>query len=530
MRGLFAGNARPSCTGFSIGPSPLAMRLILPLILTLGLAACAPDQGRGRSADTLVRVADDEAKGLDPQKISDLASLRIAMDQFEGLTRLNARGEPELGLAAAVSTSADGLTWRYTLRPGLHFADGQPISAALFVAGFKRLRDPATAAPTLSLFETIATMTAPDARTVVVQLKHPYPALGELLAHPALAALPLHRSNWANDRPLLTSGAYRLKDWALNDRILLEANPAWHGGAPLVPKVEWRPIGDTLSAMRLFQSGGADVTGDFPSARLERLRGELGSAVHVAPYRGAYYFAFNTRKPPFDDVRVRRALHIAVDRRWIAGPMMNIGTLPAWGIIPPGTTGLAPFKPAWVDWPRDQRLAEARRLLAAAGYGPTKPLEFDIRFNSDTDHRRVSVALAAMWQPLGVTARLFNSESSLHFASLRRADFALARSGWIADVSVPENFLAVHRSDGGPINYSGHANPAYDAALAKAENEADPARRALAMRGAEALLMDDVPILPIYFYVSRALVSSRVSGWVDNPANVHPSRTLGLRR
>jgi oligopeptide transport system substrate-binding protein len=519
-------------TRAKLGAITSAMVRALPvLLLAFCLSGCT---GSGpaatRSPDVLVRIAEDDAKALDPQSVSDLASLRIASDQFEGLTRIGANGAAEPGLAGPPDISPDGRTWRFRLKADLRFSDGAPIKADLFPKIFARLHAEKTAAPTLSLFDAIEGVEAPDSGLVVVRLRYPFPALPELLAHPAMAALPLHRDNWTDDRPLVTSGAYRLTRWALSDKLQLEANPNWHDGAPKVHAVEWRPVTDGLTSLRQFMAGDADVTGDFLSARLAQLRRDMPRAVRVANYRGAYYYAFNTRRAPFNDVRVRRALNLAVDRRWIAGPLMAIGTQPAWGVIPPGTSGLPDYRPNWADQGRATRLSTARALLKAAGYGPDHPLVFDIRFNSDTDHRRVSVALAAMWQPLGVTARLLNSEASLHFASLRRADFDLARSGWIGDLSVPENFLSVHRSDGGVINYSGYANPAYDAALDAAVRTADPVARAAAMRRAEAILVADAPIIPIYYYVSKSLVGDRVTGWQDNLANAHPSRTLGLKR
>lgn len=496
--------------------------------LALLLGGCGALSPAPRDPAILVRVAEDEAKGLDPQLISDLASLRIAADQFEGLTRFNADGRAEAGLASGWRVSADGLIWTFRLRPALTFSDRTPITASTFASVFARLQAPVTASPVRELFEAITSVRAVTPRDVMITLRHPFPSLDELMAHPAVAALPLHRDDWVSERPVVTSGAYQLTQWALSDHIRLSANPRWHGGTPAIRTVEWRPVTDTLAALRLYQAGAADILGEVPSARLPQIKAKYPAELHIAPYRGSYYFAFNTRKTPFSDPRVRTALSLAVEREWIARKLIATGISPAWGVVPPGTTGLLDYRPDWSAWPRERRLLAARQLLSAAGYGPKRPLTFDIRFNSDIDHRRISVALAAFWKPLGVEARLLNSEASLHFASLRRADFELARSGWIGDISVPENFLAVHKSDGGAINYSGFNDKDYDAALGRALLISDARARASAMRAAERLLIDASPILPIYYYVSKALVSSRVGGWRDNAANMHPSRTLQI--
>jgi oligopeptide transport system substrate-binding protein len=504
--------------------------VIIAAIMLTGCAGGQPQGSADRPRDILVRLADDDVKSLDPQSISDLASLRVAADQFEGLTRINGAGIAEPGLARGWTQSDNGLIWRFTLRSGLRFSDNTPINADTFVRSFIHLRDPATAAPTLPLFEAVATMTAPTQDQVVITLRHPFPALPELTAHPAIAALPLHQKKWADARPLITSGPYRVTEWALGSHLRLERNPTWHGGAAPIAKIEWRPVSDSLTALRLFESGGADVTTDFPSSRLGMLKKRMPASVRVADYRGVYYFAFNTRIPPFNDVRIRRALSLAVERDWIAGALLATGVQPAWGVIPPKLSGLAAYRPAFANWSRARRLSEARALLNSAGYGAARPLIFEMRFNSDVDHRRIAVALAAMWRPLGVETRLLNSEAALHFASLRRGEFSLARSGWIGDLSAPENFLAVHRSDGGLVNYSGFADPQYDQALDNALKRVEPDARAAAMRLAEARLMSESPVLPIYYYVSKSLVSRRVDGWRDNDANAHPSFSLRWRQ
>jgi oligopeptide transport system substrate-binding protein len=518
------------CLPFGNAGSSPAVRTIAGLILLVHLAACGPVGHRSaRDPTILVRLADTEAKGLDPQTYSDLSSTRIAAEQFEGLTRFDAQGNAEPGLAQSWSQSTDGLVWHFSLRPLLKFSDGVPIDATVFASVFARLTAPATASPQTELFEAIRSVRAVSETSVEVRLNHPFPALPELLAHPAMAALPLHRDNWVKDRPLVTSGAYRAKNWVLNDHLLLEANPFWHDGHPNIATIEWRPVSDGLVALRLFQAGGADILGDIISTRLSALQTASPDQVHIAPYSGSYYFAFNTRKPPFNDPRIRQALSLAVERGWLADRLLGTGVLPAWGVVPPGTTGLPAYKPTWAGWSRGQRMKAAAHLLSAAGYGPQHPLSFEIRFNSDTDHRRISVALAAMWKPLGVEAKLLNSEASLHFASLRRADFALARSGWIGDIPVPENYLSVHVGAAGPTNYSGFANAAFDQSLAAALTIPKADLRAAKMREAETILMEQAPILPLYHYVSKVMIAPHIAGWRDNPANIHPSRTLSFR-
>jgi oligopeptide transport system substrate-binding protein len=513
------------------------------LILLLLLSSCTPaPKGSLRDTDSIIRLTESDARGLDPQIVSDLSSTRIAQDQFEGLTRFNGAGLAETGLAESWEISNDGMQWTFTLRPLLKFSDETPITSDVFAKAIARIREEKSGSPHSALFAVIKSIEPIDARKLKVVLTNPFPALPALLAHPAMAALPFHRIDksgeaWTEDRPLVTSGPYRLTDWRLNQRLTLSRNPNWHDKTVQTSKIIWQPMDNVQSGMRLMLAGGADISTEYPSSRHAWLKQNYPKLVHGSGFLATYYFAFNTRRPPFNDVRVRLALADAVDRRWIADKMIASGNEPAWGLLPGSLRppaenggGIKSFQPAWRNDPRSEILQQSRSLLAEAGYGPKNPLRFEIRFNSSAEHRRAAVAMATMWREIGVEAKLLNSESSLHFDSLKRGDFDLARSGWVADFPAPENFLAVHRSDAGTQNYSGYSNPDYDKALDTALAESNTARRAEKMRQAEMILIADMPILPLYFYVSRALVNPRITGWQDNIANVHPSRTLGIRK
>ena len=512
------------------------MRLIFLFSLLLVLTGCsgAADETVLPGPDQIVRLSDSEIKGLDPQEVSDLSSLRVLADQYEGLTRLDARGEAEPGLAEKWTVSGDGLRWIFRLRPDLQFSDSTPINAKLFPDILARLRAEETAAPTRTLFDNISTIVALDAKTVEIRLKSPSPTLPVLVAHPALSAIPLHRirevrNRWTADRPMVTSGPYRLTHWLLNNHARLERNPNWHDDTKIIENIIWKPMDDSLAGMRLVLAGGADIASDYPVSRHQWLEDNHPGLARSTPYLGSYYFAFNTRRPPFDNARIRTALSMAVERQWIADKVMAIGNIPSWSLLPPGLNGGSAYRPDWATWPRERRLREAEGILREAGYDADNPLTFEIRFNSSAEHRRVSVALAAMWQPLPVRTTLFNSEAALHFSALRQHEFALARSGWIADIPVPENFLMVHQPTNGPGNYSGYSNPAYDRLVNDARQSADAGKRAALFAQANQLLTRDMPILPLYFYVTRSLVAPRIDGWEDNISNVHPSRTLRIR-
>ncbi len=512
------------------------MRIICLFLVLLTVMACGKiDDRTNRHDSVLIRQIDADARGLDPQLVSDLSSIRIASDQFEGLTRFNSNGQPEPGLAQSWSVSEDGKIWTFKLRPDLKFSDGSQIAASVFTMAIARIRDKSAASPHAALFDVVDAITSPDRQTVAIRLKNPFPQLPALLAHPAIAALPFHLIDtqgdaWTASRPMVTSGAYRLIEWKLNQFIKMSANPHWAGGKPATPDLIWRPVDNKLSGMRSMLSGAADISLDFPDNRLGWLRSNYPELVRSNGYLATYYFAFNTRRPPFNDARVRRALAMSVDREWMTGQMIAAGNAPAWGILPPALRGDNAYAPNWASLPKAERMRAAKALLREAGYGPTNPLAFEIRFNSSSEHRRAAVAISTMWRELGVEASLLNSEASLHFDSLKRGDFALARSGWVADLPAPENFLAVHTTNAGPQNYSGYANPVYDSALAEAMAEADPALRTTKMQRAEEILIAEMPILPLYYYVAKALVQPDITGWKDNISNIHPSYSLAKRK
>jgi oligopeptide transport system substrate-binding protein len=293
--------------------------------------------------------------------------------------------------------------------------------------------------------------------------------------------------------------------------------------------VEYLPIEDAGSELARYRAGELHITETIPPGRFQWLQVQLPQELHIAPYLGSFWLGINLRRAPLgDSADLRRALSLALDRATLVRVVTGAGELPAWGVVPPGIGGFRPPADPAADLADGERQAEARRLFEKAGYGPQRPLDVQLRFNTSSQHRRLAVAVAAMWkQVLGVNTELLHEEWKV-FVNNRRQGVVtqVFRGGWIADYADPTSFLDLF-AGGAELNTTFYDNRQYDQLLLKAAGASGTQRQHL-VEQAEALLMRDTPVIPLYYYVSRHLVKPSVRGYQDNPRDVHLSRYLSI--
>jgi oligopeptide transport system substrate-binding protein len=385
------------------------------------------------------------------------------------------------------------------------------------------------------VLDVVAGAEAADAHTLHVRLRAPAAHLPALLSHPA--AFPVHATNRAGAAfapgTLAGNGAWRLAEWVAHARIVLERNAHYHGRAGVaVDRVVFHPIESPGSELKRYRAGELDWTDTIPASQARWIRQELGAELHVAPYLGTYFYGFNLTRPPFaGNPALRRALALAVDRETLASSILATGERPAYSWVPPGISGYTPQAPEWAGWPPEQRLAEARRLYAEAGYSTARPLEVELRYNTGDNHKRVALAVSWMWrQALGVRTKLVNEEYKVFLQNRRsRLHTQLFRADWIGDYDDAATF-AERMHSGSGLNDTGYASARYDALVDQAAAEPDVARRRTLLEQAEQVLIEDLPVLPLYFYVSKHLVKPYVSGWQPNIMDHHYSRYFRITR
>jgi oligopeptide transport system substrate-binding protein len=531
-------------------------RLLPALVLTLVLAgACAP-QGQGRAdcpaGKTCFHIGNgSEPISLDPHKVTGTWEHRILMDNMVGLTRDDDRGRAIPGMAERWETSPDGLVWTFYLRDAT-WSDGTPVTADDFVFSFRRILTPKTASEYASLLyvlkgalpinngdaapETLG-VRALGPKVLEVTLEHPAPYLPQLAKHQTMMPVPKHRVEqlgdaWSRPDGYVSNGPYRITEWRLGDYVKAVKNPRYFdAGNVCLDEIYYYPTNDAISAERQVKRGELDANTDIQSNRIARLRETMPGYVRTHTYLGVAYLAFNNNVPALKDARVRAALSMAIDREFITGKLMRGGQSPAYTFVPPGVSNARPATPpAWATWPLERRQGEAKRLLAAAGYGPERPLKIEIKHRNSADPSLIMPAIQADWRLVGVDARLAQNEVQIAYASYRVRDFEVADAAWIADYDDPMSFLYLMNSTTGAQNYGDYKNPAFDALLKRADQEPDAAVRAGILADAETTMLKDVPVAPIFFYVNKNLVSPQITGWVDNLQDHHPSKYLCKRK
>jgi len=466
---------------------------------------------------------------------------------FVGLLTGDTAYRPIPGMATSWTTSPDGLVWTFKLRDA-DWSDGQPVTVDDFVFSFRRLEDPKTASDYAYLFylikgaeainegkakpETLG-VKALDPHTFQITLNHPAPYLPQMLTHQIVLPVPEHvvkrwGDAWVQPAHMVTNGAFTLTSWTLGDRIVLQKNPRFYDAAHVcLDRVSYYPTPDLVSAERQARAGELDLMTGFQSARAKFLRrpDQIPAYVHTPPWLGVTYLAFNTHVPAVADRRVRLALSMALDRDFITHKLLGAGQPTQYSFVPKGTANYAPIPdPPWAAWPLARRQGQARRLLAAAGFGPAHPLAFELKYPHGDDFDVSTLAMQSDWSAIGVRASLAPVEAQVFYQDLNVRDFQVALAAWIADFNDPLTFLGLFKSDAGSQNYSDYKSAAYDALLDQADQQTDLQARAALLERAEALPMQDATVAPIYGFATRALVNPAITGWVDNLPGFNPKR------
>jgi len=520
---------------------------MLSLLLAGLLTAC----GGGSDGETRVEEGNRlgvfhkgngaEPQGLDPHIVTGVPEHYVISALFEGLVSKNPETlEVEPGVAESWDISPDGLTYTFHLRSNARWSNGDPITAEDFRWSWERALTPALGSLYNYMFFPIANAEAfakgeitdfsqvgvkvTDSHTLQIQLRAPAPYLLQLLDH--YSTFPVHRATleafgspsdrltaWARPGTLVGNGPFMLTEWQINSHIRVEKSPQyWDADTVRLNAIVFYPTENMTTEERMFRDGQLHQTNDVPIDKVQVYLSDEPESIEIAPYLGTYYYLINTTRPPFDDVRVRRALSMALDRELLVDTVLEGIYKPAWAIVPPGTLGYEP--PQLFDYDPEQ----ARALLAEAGYPDGKDFPaFEILYNTLEQHQKIAVAIQQMWrQNLGINVGIINQEWQSYLAATDAGDYDIARRGWIGDYVDPNSFLDMFITDGGN-NKTGFSDARYDEiVLQQAPQALDRDTRYGLYREAETILVETMPFIPIYTYQSKHLRHASVRGMPGN--------------
>jgi oligopeptide transport system substrate-binding protein len=479
-----------------------------------------------------------EPQTLDPHRAQGVPAGNILRDLYESLVMEAPNGELIPGAAESWTLNESGEVYTFKLRKDGRWSNGDRVTSYDWVFSLRRALDPATLSVYGGILYPIKNAAAvnrgdmpPEALgvraiddlTLEITLASPTPYFLGLLSHSMAyavhpASIQQHGERFARPGKLVGNGAYALSDWVVQSHIELQRNQLFRDDAnTTIEKVIYYPIENADAVFARYRADELDFTTTIPIRQLEFIKQAMADEYVQSPYLGIYYYGLNTQTEPFKNKPdLRRALSMAIDREIITEKLSGAGELPAYGWVPP-VAGYEPQQPEWAGWSREQRHAEAKRLYREAGYGPDNPLVVEILYNTSQDHKRLAIAISAMWkQVLGIETQLLNQEWKVYLQTRSmKTTTQVFRSGWIGDYNDANTFAELLHSRNAQ-NDSGWKNNRYDELLEAAATEIDLQKRALLLQEAEQVLLQDTPIIPIYFYNSKHLIKPWVGGFVSN--------------
>ena len=516
----------------------------LVALLALTLSACGSGEKNvvsGNATGYLHYGNGAEPQGIDPHLVTGVPESHIVRALFEGLAVKNPITlEPEPGVAERWEISPDGTVYTFFINPQAKWSNGEPVTASDYVWSWERALHPETgslyaymlfpvvnaekfASGAIDDFAEVGIKSL-DAQTLRISLNAPTPYFLQLMDH--YSTFAVHPETvlkfggmsdrftlWTRPENIVSNGAFTLKEWSLNRQIKIEKNPHyWDKSSVALEGVYFYPTENVVSEERMFRSEQLHVTQGIPLGKIPNYRAVQNSPYVQAPYLGTYYYLINTKKPPVDDVRVRKALSYAIDRDTLTRTVLRDTAIPAYSITPPDTLGYNPPKLFSFD------PEQARALLAEAGYpdGQGWP-GLEITYNTNEDHRKIAVAVQQMWKDeLGIDVSITNQEWKVYLNTVSQGEFQVARRGWIGDYVDANNFLDLFLANGGNNN-TGYANAEFDdIILNQAPKAASREERYQLFFQAETMMMQEMPIIPFYTYTSKRLIHPSVNGIYPN--------------
>lgn len=516
-------------------PTRLAALLLGGLLALPALplaAAVIPPGVQLHPQQHLTRNNGSESETLDPAVAESVGANNITRDLFEALTANDADGRTVPG-AAESWKQTDALTWVFKLRANGKWSNGDPVTAQDFVYGIRRFLDPKTAsnyAATFGVFlangaqiaagkkpPSEAGVRALDKTTVEIKTAFPVSFLPSLLSNNNLGAVhqatvEKHGKDWTKPGNLVGNGAFVLKDWQVNSKVVLEKNPHyWDAANVQLTRVTYLPVEDGNADVKLFEAGQNDWVYQLPPGTYEKYRQQNPKETRNAPMIGLRYYSFQTQSPAFKDVRVRKALTMVIDRDILAQRITADGQAPSYALMVQGVEGAEVRPYSWAGWPMAQKVAEARKLLEQAGVKPGT--KFTFSYNTSEYHKKMAIFAQSEWKSkLGLNVELEAMEFKVLLKKRHDGTFEMARNGWLADYNDATSFLALVRCDSDQNN-NFNCNRKAEELINQGTQQTDPAKRKALLTQATDLIMEDYPIIPLLQYSLPRLVKSWVGGY-----------------